>query len=160
MANPALAIISQTDAENRMSAVVVGRIMDDGNTGIASAAPMAQLLSDGQARVMGYVRRAYTPAEIALILASPPELLKSLCLDAVQVYAFERFPTYCRTSPEMMTRLQTDLDRVARSQLRFDGVTGNAQDPVPQNVGGIVESGNANAPAPVPAVFSNGMGDW
>ena len=161
MANPTLAIVNQAKLEARLSASIVERILDDDNTGVPNPAPLAQLLSDGQSWVMGYVRRAYSAAECAQILAAPPELLVSLCLDACQIFAYERFPTYCRQpSQDMYKRLQDNLDRIATSRIRFDGITGNAQDPLPANVGGIMESGNPKNSAPVPAVFSNGMGDF
>lgn len=155
-----LSIIAQVDLENRMSAAVVGRILDDNNTGVANTAPLAQLLSDGQSRVMGYVRRAYTPLQIQALLLSPPELLKSLCLDACQVYAFERFPTYCRIEPSMIDRVQRDLENVASSRMRIDNADGQTTEPVPANVGGIIESGNPNKPAPRPKTFADGMGDF
>lgn len=158
---PATYVVTQADLEDRLGPSTVSQIYDDNNDGAADARPITRLIADAQARVLSFVRRAYDPGQIAILLATPPDLLISLVLDVAQCFACERYPTYCRfDGAAMLVRVSKDLELVATSKMRFDGVQGGAEDPLPHNVSGTVESGDPLNPAVPPKLWSDGMGDF
>jgi phage gp36-like protein len=154
-------IVAQVDIEDRLGPATVKQIYDDNNDGTPDVRAIARLIADSQARVMGYARRSYDPAQITLLLATPPDLLICLVLDVAQSLAFERYPTYCRFDGEkLLARVNKDLENLAKGILRVDGVQGNPADPVPLNVSGTVESGDPLNPAVPRKQWSDGMGDF
>ena len=85
--------ITQQDLEDRVSPIVVRRILDDDNDGSADSNAVARILKEASAKVAGYLRRTYDLE--ADRRCAMPEVVR-ITLDVAEAYLWRRFPTYSR----------------------------------------------------------------
>jgi phage gp36-like protein len=123
---------SQAMLENRLSAAVVRRVLDDNNDGTADTDPVTQLLEDAEARFESFARQNYT---LETLRSAAPTEAKRLCLDVAVALACERFPKAVggRQWLPLWQKSETELKDLAAGRSRLN-VTGA---PEPQaNQGG------------------------
>lgn len=130
--------ISQAMLENRLSAAVVRRVMDDNNDGTADANPLAQLIADAESRFEAHCSGIY-PLD-TLRSVKPHEAVR-LVLDVAEALAARRFPrAFGRDWFPLWQATESELNKLRQRKTRLD--IDSAPEPA-ENEGGKVFVGSA-----------------
>lgn len=149
--------IVQSDLEDRVSATVLRRILDDDNAGSAKPSAVTRVIADASAKVAGYLRGIY---DLDVVAANPPQEVVRLTLDVATAYLFQRFPEYARGDwLALMQQCDVELKALRRGDTRLD-VTGPPEPAA--NTGGDVSQGNPDTfdPSSFTPTFAWGSGDY
>jgi phage gp36-like protein len=154
MAQEYVALVTQAEIEQRLSARVLAQVYDDDNDGVADTNNISRLVEDASSYVLEFYYGNYTaiPDETDL-----PPALRRLALDAAHAYMALRHPEYVRADgSKMFERVDKELKRMR------EAVTTVVKSPPapPANVGGEVGSIGANAPYVPPTSFTADLGDY
>lgn len=154
MAQEYVALVTQAQIEQRLSARVLAQVYDDDNDGVADTDNITGLITDASSYVLEFYYGNYTaiPDEADL-----PPALRRLALDAAHAYMALRHPEYVRADgSKMFERIDKELKRLREA---FTTVVKAPPHP-PANVGGKVGAIGDNAPETPPSGFFDNMGDY
>ena len=145
--------INQSDIEDRLSADIVQRILDDDADGFADTGPVDRAIADAEGYVEAFLRVAYDLAVIRALGTDVPNEIKRLILDVVTAYLWERHPEYVRADGNaLLARARQELIDLKRGLTRLD-IVGSPEPPA--NRGGDVRSGDPDEPEPAPKFFND-----
>lgn len=146
------AYFTQSDLENRLSANVVARALDDNNDGSADAGPVARLIADASSYVDGFLRGVYTLP----LSPSVPNEVKRLALDVAAAMLAIRHPAYVKFDGfEAMKLARADLKDLREGRSRLDIMT--APEPA-ANEGATIVDGTGNTDTTPHAQFFGNTG--
>lgn len=153
-----MAIITQADLEARLGPAMVEAILDDENSGIADAFAVERILDDASSKVLGYATAAGYP--LAALVATPPNELKRLALDAAEVLAARRHPEVVRKNWRELDEANiAELMNLRKGATRLDVANGTGIEPPATRVTSIKVGGNVE-PDDLPDRFFDDMGDF
>lgn len=122
--------VTQKDVEDRISPVVVRRILDDRKSGAADPDAVSRVIRDASAKVAGTLRGIY---DLDVVASNTPEEVKRLTLDGVHAYLCQRHAEFVKGDwVEMMKLWRADLKDLREGRTRLD-VVGPPEPPA--NVG-------------------------
>lgn len=157
--------ITETDVDQRITARTKLDIFDDDGSGDLSAAEettLSDFILDAESEVEDVIKKTYGNAGLIWLRAEgtdAPRSIKRLCLDAFEVRAFRRHPSYIRAQwVEREKALADDLKalRVREIELATTDPTDDLEPAVRD--GGEVRSGDPDATTPLDKVFLDGTG--
>jgi phage gp36-like protein len=148
-------LITKAQLEARLSRVLVQRIFDDNDDGVADNDPVTALIRDASSKVRGRLGPVYNPE--TLDENTVDEVIR-ITLDVATAYAAQRHPEIVQYDWEALMK-QSDAD-LKMLRLGEANLGTNASPPEPAaNHGGMVSSGNPNRPTPRRR-FSDNWGDF
>lgn len=141
----------EQDCKDRLSAQVWQLICDDNSDGTADVTPAQRLINDAESYVEGRLGPMYSLAVTRLQGTAVCNEVKRLSLDAVQIRAAQRWPSYYRYDWVTMDQLiRRDLKDLREQIAQLD--TEVAPEPATNTIG-WVESGDDVETDPVEATF-------
>lgn len=159
MGSPSPPYLTQDDLTNAWGAEAMRQFFDDANTNTINAAAVALIISRASARTSAWLPNTY---DGTLPLESPfPEMIFENALEYAAYLTMPRNPDYFRALGWDADKLLARAD--ALGKLIQAGVLRlvDAANPVPDNVGGDVESNDPNIDfRPKRLVFIRSMGDF
>ena len=154
--------LTQQNLTDRWGAECMRQLFDDTNTNTINTAGVASVISGAQAYVTARMPDTY---DGVLPFPAPiPELIVEASFAYARYLAFPRNPDYFRAlgldEDKLLARAESLAKQIQAATLRLV----DAPAPVPDNVGGDVESNDPDAPggpfAPKPLFFIANMGDF
>jgi hypothetical protein len=133
--------ITKAQLEKRLSSIIVKRIYDDDNDGVADTDPLDQLCMDASSKVRGKLGPVYNPD---LLDSATVDEIRRITLDQAHAMAAQRFPEVLRIDGfRLMEQADKDLKALRIGDANL-GVNGSPEPAA--NVGGTVTSGDINDP--------------
>ena len=155
--------ITDSDAEDRVSAPVWRRVLDDNADGTPDTNPATRLIKASESYVEGFLAPVYSLTVLrAFTPTNCPQEVRRLCLDVLESYVGRRHPGYIKSDwKTTFEYARRDLMDLRKQVTRLDLPHGTAPEPA-ANVDPFVESGDVDEPDVVTPTFigPGAMGDF
>lgn len=151
--------LTQQMLTDAWGAEAMRQCFDDTNTNTVNTAGVASVISRAQAQTTSWLGNTYTGA---LPFPAPvPELIVECAFGYAWFFAVQRNPDYLRALGVDLDKLWKRTEALGLQIQEAIKRLIDAPAPAPTNVGGDVESNDANDGfAPKPLFFVGGMGDF
>lgn len=150
-----------TDLQDRISAEIALRFLDDDNDGTVDAGPLARLQADCDSFVEGFLRGIY---DLDAVRASPPNQVVRLSLDIAEARLAKRHAEYPRRDwLEIEASVRQELIDIRQGKIRLDVV--GSPEPGANQGGNLIAPGTDTSgiiTVPDDLVFGGpcGLGDF
>ncbi len=158
-----MAYITEDDLRAALAPGVFSHVFDDNNDGLilAGQTNVVLVIERAHIEVLSYLPALYTTLPSDALPEEIPKLLKSVELDFAIAFALERRPELSASlgasAETYWKRAEAKMIRITESVQRITDV---ASLPQAKNLGGVVLSGDPNAPDILHPFFKNGIGDF